>query len=73
MKKFGKSTLMMASDKFFHSMLVSRSKANGVTVVDVGIDDLEESKSILVDVDAAELSNFTWRNQFFLVTQPKQD
>ena len=24
---------------------------------DVGIDDLEESKSILVDVDAAELSN----------------
>jgi hypothetical protein len=26
--------------------------------VDVGINDLEESKSILVDVDAAELSNF---------------
>jgi hypothetical protein len=31
---------------------------HGFLHVDVGINDLEESKSILVDVDAAELSNF---------------
>jgi hypothetical protein len=31
---------------------------HGFLHVDVGIDDLEESKSILVDVDAAEFSNF---------------
>jgi hypothetical protein len=31
---------------------------HGVIYVCIGIDDLEESKGILVDVDAAELSNF---------------
>ena len=31
---------------------------HGFLHVDLGIDDLEESKSIFVDVDAAELSNF---------------
>ncbi len=31
---------------------------HGFLHIDVGIDDLEESKSILVDVDTAELSNF---------------
>jgi hypothetical protein len=31
---------------------------HGFLHVDVGINDLEESKSILVDVDAAEFSNF---------------
>ncbi len=31
---------------------------HGFLHVDVGIDDLEESKSIFVDVDAVELSNF---------------
>jgi hypothetical protein len=30
---------------------------HGFLHIDVGIDDLEESKSIIVDVDAAELSN----------------
>ncbi len=57
----------MGSDELFQSVSVSRSKSNGVTVdewrgifiqVYVGIDDLEESKSVLVDVDAADFSNF---------------
>jgi hypothetical protein len=57
----------MSSDELAQSVLVSRSKANGMTVDEwlgmasskfaFGVDDLEESKRIFVDVDAAELSN----------------
>ncbi len=32
MKKFGKSAPMMGSDELFHSVSVSRSESNGVTV-----------------------------------------
>jgi hypothetical protein len=49
------------------SVLVSRSKANGVTLdewpgmtlsqVCFGVDDLKESKGVFVDVDSAEFSN----------------
>jgi hypothetical protein len=69
MKKFGKSTPMMLSDKFSHSVSVSRSEANGVTVDEwLGMASstftLESmiwkspKASLCVDVDAAEFSDF---------------